>query len=153
MCVEKGMLFVISKNSSSSQELQQKLSTGDHVSNEIQEAFGKQLAALHRQRDALIEQLEQHKREHQSYAKVVQDKAALEERLRDEKKFLSEKLRQKETVEMELAAERSALNEKLIELEKLKEVLNGKEKLALELVNQRDELKVDNRHHISKYYV
>lgn len=124
------------------QELQQKLSTGDHVSSEIQETFGRQLAALHRQRDALIEQLEQQKQEHQGYAKVVQEKATLEERLRDEKEILTEKLRQKETLEMELAAERSALNEKLIELEKLKEMLNGKERAAHELEEQRDELKV-----------
>ena len=118
------------------------MSTGDLVSNDIQEAFGRQLAALHRQRDALIEQLEQHKKEHRGYAKVVQEKAVLEERLREEKKILTEKLRQKEALEMELSAERSALNEKLIELEKLREMLNGKEKLTEELTDQRNELKV-----------
>ena len=115
------------------------------MTNEIQEAFGRQLAALHRQRDALIEQLEQHKREHQGYAKVVQEKAALEDRLREEKRVLSEKLRQKEALEMELAAERAALNEKIVELEKLREMLNGKDKLATELADQRDELKVKSR--------
>ena len=118
------------------------MSTGDHVPNEIQEAVGRQLAALHRQRDALIDQLEQHKKEHQGYAKVVQEKSALEEKLREEKNMLSEKLRQKEALELELAAERAALNERVIELEKLREMLNGKEKLADELAEQRDELKV-----------
>ena len=124
------------------QELHEKLSTSDLVTNEIQEAFGRQLAALHRQRDALIEQLEQHRKDHQGYARVVQEKATLEDRLREEKKLLSEKLSQKEALEMELAAEREALNEKLIELEKLREMLNGKEKLTDELTKQRDELKV-----------
>ncbi|XP_065053400.1 A-kinase anchor protein 9-like isoform X3 [Rhopilema esculentum] len=124
-------------------ELHEKLSTSDLVTNEIQEAFGRQLAALHRQRDALIEQLEQHRKDHQGYARVVQEKATLEDRLREEKKLLSEKLSQKEALEMELAAEREALNEKLIELEKLREMLNGKEKLTDELTKQRDELKTE----------
>lgn len=133
--------------------MQQQMSTGDLVSNDIQEAFGRQLAALHRQRDALIEQLEQHKRDHQGYAKVVQEKAELEERLREEKTILTEKLRQKEDLEMELSFQRSALNEKLIELEKLREMLNGKEILTNELAEQRDLLKVKAIYFIVYFHI
>ncbi len=118
------------------------MSTSDVVTVEIQEAFGRQLAALHRQRDVLLDQLEQHKSEHQGFAKIVQEKAVLEDRLREERVALSEKLKQKEALEMELAAERAVLHEKIIELEKLRENLNGKEKLASELSDQRDDLRV-----------
>eukprot|EP00794_Sanderia_malayensis_P003343 gene3343-3832_t len=125
------------------QDLQLQMSTSDLVSGEIQEAFGRQMAALHRQRDALLDQLEQHKQEHQGFAKVIQEKAALEDRLREERLLLSEKLKQKEALEIELATERAALHEKIIELEKLRENLIGKEKFAAELSEQRDELKME----------
>ena len=118
------------------------MSTSDLVTNEIQDAFGRQLAALHQQRNSLMKQLEQHKQEHQGYAKVVQEKADLEENLRNEKQILAEKLRQKEMLEKELDAEKTTLREKLAELDKLRGRLCEKEKHEEELIEERNSLQV-----------
>ena len=64
------------------QELHERISTSDSVSDEVQDAFGRQLLILQTQRDSLLQQLEQQKKDRNSYVDVLEEKNALEDSLR-----------------------------------------------------------------------
>lgn len=65
-----------------SQELRDRISTSDSVSDDVQDAFGRQLLVLQSQRDSLLQQLEQQKKDRNSYVDVLEEKNALEDSLR-----------------------------------------------------------------------
>ena len=65
-----------------SQELHDRISTSDSVSDDVQDAFGRQLLVLQSQRDSLLQQLEQQKKDRNSYVDVLEEKNALEDSLR-----------------------------------------------------------------------
>lgn len=48
----------------------------------MQDAFGRQLLVLQSQRDSLLQQLEQQKKDRSSYVDVLEEKNALEDSLR-----------------------------------------------------------------------
>ena len=65
-----------------SQELRERISTSDSVSDDVQDAFGRQLLVLQNQRDSLLQQLEQQKKDGTSYVDILEEKNALEDSLR-----------------------------------------------------------------------
>ena len=64
------------------QELRDRISTSDSVSDDVQDAFGRQLLVLQSQRDSLLQQLEQQKKDRNSFVDVLEEKNALEDSLR-----------------------------------------------------------------------
>ena len=64
------------------QELRERISTSDSVSDDVQDAFGRQLLVLQTQRDSLLQQLEQQKKDRSSFVDVLEEKNALEDSLR-----------------------------------------------------------------------
>lgn len=64
------------------QELRERISTSDSVSDEVQDVFGRQLLVLQTQRDSLLHQLEQQKKDRSSYVDMLEEKNALEDSLR-----------------------------------------------------------------------
>ena len=66
----------------SAQELRDRISTSDSVSDEVQDVFGRQLLVLQTQRDSLLHQLEQQKKDRSSYVDMLEEKNALEDSLR-----------------------------------------------------------------------
>jgi len=52
------------------------------VSDEVQDVFGRQLLVLQTQRDSLLHQLEQQKKDRSSYVDMLEEKNALEDSLR-----------------------------------------------------------------------
>ena len=64
------------------QELRERISTSDSVSDDVQDAFGRQLLVLQNQRDSLLQQLEQQKKDGTSYVDILEEKNALEDSLR-----------------------------------------------------------------------
>lgn len=64
------------------QELHERISTSDSVSDEVQDVFGRQLLVLQTQRDSLLHQLEQQKKDRTSYVDMLEEKNALEDSLR-----------------------------------------------------------------------
>ena len=97
---------------------------------------------LQGQRDSLLDQKEQQKRERSNYVEVLEEKNALEENLRLERERLSEKLRQKDILERELNRERATWQAQLIKQAKLNEVIRQKDQFEKELIRQRDEMSV-----------
>lgn len=64
------------------QDLRDRISTSDSVSDDVQDAFGRQLLVLQSHRDSLLQQLEQQKKDRTSYVDVLEEKNALEDSLR-----------------------------------------------------------------------
>lgn len=64
------------------QDLRDRISTSDSVSDEVQDAFGRQLLVLQSQRDSLLQQLDQQKKDRNSFVDVLEEKNALEDSLR-----------------------------------------------------------------------
>lgn len=62
--------------------MRDRISTSDSVSDDVQDAFGRQLLVLQSQRDSLLQQLEQQKKDRNSYVDVLEEKNALEDSLR-----------------------------------------------------------------------
>ena len=52
------------------------------MSDDVQDAFGRQLLVLQGQRDSLLHELEQHKKDRSSFVDVLEEKNALEDSLR-----------------------------------------------------------------------
>lgn len=52
------------------------------MSDDVQDAFGRQLLVLQNQRDSLLQQLEQQKKDGTSYVDILEEKNALEDSLR-----------------------------------------------------------------------
>ena len=124
------------------QDLQDQLSTSDLVSADIQQVFGRQLLVLQQQRDSLLGELEEQKKERCSFVDIIEEKHALEENLRSGKEQLADKLRQKEMLESQLEHERATLQEQLIRQARLNEIIREKDVLEEELIEQKNRLQV-----------
>ena len=64
------------------QDLRDRISTSDSVSDDVQDVFGRQLLVLQSQRDSLMQQLDQQKKDRSSFVDVLEEKNALEDSLR-----------------------------------------------------------------------
>ena len=122
--------------------MQDQLSTSDLVSADIQQVFGRQLLVLQQQRDSLLGELEEQKKERCSFVDIIEEKHALEENLRSGKEQLADKLRQKELLESQLEHERATLQEQLIRQARLNEIIREKDVLEEELIEQKNRLQV-----------
>lgn len=131
----KDIIFVL-------QQMQERVTSSNSLSTDLQDVFGRQILALQDQRDELQQQLEQQKQERSSYMDILEEKSTLEENLRVEREKLSEKLRQKEVLERELNRERAALQEQLFKQGKLNEVIRQKDTFEKELIRQKNDMEV-----------
>ena len=113
------------------------------VSSDLQQVFAQQLLVLEKQRDSLLNQLDEQQKERSSFVDVLEEKHALEENLRSEKEQLAEKLRQTDILEKQLDDERVALQEQLIRQAKLNEIIREKDLLEKELTEQKNRLQVE----------
>ena len=116
------------------------------VSTDIQQVFAQQLLVLEKQRDSLLNELDEQKKERSSFVDILEEKHALEENLRSEKEQLADKLRQKDVLERQLDDERAALQEQLIRQARLNEIIREKDILEQELTEQKDRLQVNSNY-------
>ena len=112
------------------------------VSSDIQQVFAQQLLVLEKQRDSLLNQLDEEQKERSSFVDILEEKHALEENLRSEKELLADKLRQKDVLEKQLEDERAALQEQLVRQARLNEIIREKDLLEQELTEQKNRLQV-----------
>lgn len=122
------------------------------VSSDIQQVFAQQLLVLEKQRDSLLNQLDEEQKERSSFVDILEEKHALEENLRSEKEELADKLRQKGVLERQLDDERAALQEQLIRQARLNEIIREKDVLEQELTEQKNKLQVTLDFH-QVYYI
>ena len=113
------------------------------VSSDIQQVFAQQLLVLEKQRDSLLNQLDEEQKERSSFVDILEEKHALEENLRSEKELLADKLRQKDVLEKQLEDERAALQEQLVRQARLNEIIREKDLLEQELTEQKNRLQVN----------
>jgi hypothetical protein len=112
------------------------------VSSDIQQVFAQHLLVLEKQRDSLLNQLDEEQKERSSFVDILEEKHALEENLRSEKELLADKLRQKDVLEKQLDDERAALQEQLVRQARLNEIIREKDVLEQELTEQKNRLQV-----------
>ena len=112
------------------------------VSTDLQQEFTQQLIVLEKQRDSLLNKLNEQQKERSTFVDILEEKHSLEENLRSEKEQLADKLRQKEVLEKQLDDERAALQEQLIRQARLNEIIREKDVLEQELTEQKNQLQV-----------
>lgn len=118
-------------------DLKDKLSRNTSEYGEIEEVFGRQLALLQKQREELINQLQEKNRENICLSESIGAKGIIEETLRREKEILLLKMKNMESIEQELDEKNKELEKAAFKLKEVEDIVYQKDLNEIELMKQK----------------